>query len=219
MPPFGLLPALVVSLGVAVWLMDGAATGRHARPRRALAAALDRLGLGLRLPHRRPVVARLGLPGRGGGIPLGAAPRRARPAGRARAVLRRRLRAGAAALVARRRRASSPSRVGLAACEWLRGPPLHRVSLEHARHGARPEPLADAGRVRGRPLRPDRAGDRSSRGARDPGRRPTRARALRPRPLAAPAPSLALAGSAPRACRRRRARSWRACACASSSRT
>jgi apolipoprotein N-acyltransferase len=40
MPPFGLFPALVVSLGVAVWLIDGAATGRHARRGAVFASAL-----------------------------------------------------------------------------------------------------------------------------------------------------------------------------------
>ena len=38
MPPFGLFPALVVSLSVAVWLLDGAASGRRAT-RGAVAAA------------------------------------------------------------------------------------------------------------------------------------------------------------------------------------
>ncbi|MBX9930796.1 MAG: apolipoprotein N-acyltransferase [Methylobacterium sp.] len=37
MPPFGLLPALVVSLSLAVWLIDGAATGRRGGWRTVLA--------------------------------------------------------------------------------------------------------------------------------------------------------------------------------------
>ncbi|WP_375407672.1 apolipoprotein N-acyltransferase [uncultured Methylobacterium sp.] len=40
MPPFGLLPALVVSLSLAVWLMDGAATGRKGGLRTALACGV-----------------------------------------------------------------------------------------------------------------------------------------------------------------------------------
>ena len=40
MPPFGLFPALVVSLSVAVWLLDGAATGRRATRGAVAAAAL-----------------------------------------------------------------------------------------------------------------------------------------------------------------------------------
>ncbi|KQP31843.1 acyltransferase [Methylobacterium sp. Leaf104] len=40
MPPFGLFPALVVSLSVAVWLVDGAATGRRATRGAVLASAL-----------------------------------------------------------------------------------------------------------------------------------------------------------------------------------
>jgi apolipoprotein N-acyltransferase len=40
MPPFGLFPALVVSLGVAVWLLDGAATGRRGNRGAIGAAAL-----------------------------------------------------------------------------------------------------------------------------------------------------------------------------------
>ncbi|MCK2053262.1 apolipoprotein N-acyltransferase [Methylobacterium sp. 37f] len=40
MPPFGLFPALVVSLCVAVWLIDGAATGRRATRGAVLASAV-----------------------------------------------------------------------------------------------------------------------------------------------------------------------------------
>ncbi|WP_264049231.1 apolipoprotein N-acyltransferase [Methylobacterium flocculans] len=40
MPPFGLFPALVVSLSLAVWLLDGAATGRRATRGAVAAAAL-----------------------------------------------------------------------------------------------------------------------------------------------------------------------------------
>ena len=40
MPPFGLFPALVVSLSVAVWLVDGAATGRRATRGAVLASAV-----------------------------------------------------------------------------------------------------------------------------------------------------------------------------------
>ncbi|MCJ2035099.1 apolipoprotein N-acyltransferase [Methylobacterium sp. J-068] len=40
MPPFGLFPALVVSLCLAVWLIDGSATGRKARRGAVLASAL-----------------------------------------------------------------------------------------------------------------------------------------------------------------------------------
>lgn len=40
MPPFGVLPALVVSLCVAVWLIDGAATGRSGNPRTLLACGV-----------------------------------------------------------------------------------------------------------------------------------------------------------------------------------
>ncbi|WP_019904938.1 apolipoprotein N-acyltransferase [Methylobacterium sp. 77] len=40
MPPFGALPALVLSLSVAVWLIDGAATGRRGNRGAVLACAL-----------------------------------------------------------------------------------------------------------------------------------------------------------------------------------
>ena len=40
MPPFGALPALVVSLSIAVWLIDGAATGRRGNRGAVLACAV-----------------------------------------------------------------------------------------------------------------------------------------------------------------------------------
>ena len=47
MPPFGVLPALAVSLTVAVWLIDGAArAGARPRPRRSSSAAIAGWWLG-----------------------------------------------------------------------------------------------------------------------------------------------------------------------------
>ena len=63
-------------------------------------------------------------------------------------------------------------------------PSLHRLSLEPPRHGARPEPLADAERLARRPLRPDasrRPRSAPRRRLLGPGRRGAAALAWRPR--------------------------------------
>ena len=154
MPPFGFLPALALSLVPAVWLLDGDGQGL-ARPAGAFQIRrLPRLVLGLRLFRRRPLVARCRLPGRGRPVRLGDALRRAGPAGRSRVFSRLRLRPRPPVLAARclphPRLRLRPDGQRMAA-----RPPLHRLSLEHPRHGARPEPLAHAVRLAGRSLRPD----------------------------------------------------------------
>ena len=137
MPPFGVLPALVVSLVVAVWLVDGAAGSRGTRSARLRPCALVGWAWGFGY-----CVAGLWWLGSAflveadeflWALPLGVV---GLPAG-ARAVLRRGLRRRAAALGPRRRPASPASPSGSAGRRMAARARLHRLSLEHPRHGAR----------------------------------------------------------------------------------
>ncbi len=137
--------------------------------RRRLDAHLGRrrrLVVGLRLFRRRTVVARLGVPRRSRSVRLGPAVRRARAAGAARGLFRPRFCSFASLMVPRRRAALRfrlrPDGLGMAARHSL-----HRVPVEHDRHGARPEPLADAGGLGDRALRPDDPRHPDLRGAGD----------------------------------------------------
>ena len=143
--------------------------GRRTRPA-SRDASLDgrhRLVVGVRLLRGRPVVARRRVPGGSRAIRLGAALRRARPAGGARLLSGLRVRPRPLHLVAGRRTHLRPrlraDRQRVAARN-----PVHRLSLEHARHGPCPERLAHAGRIAGRAVRPDGARRSHLRGAGDP---------------------------------------------------
>ena len=169
--PSGFLPALVLSLSPAVWLLDGAA-GRPA-PLGALdAGGRRRLVLGLRLSSSpgsggsgRPSWSRpTSSPGR---CPSGcSACRPCSPSSRPSASPRAR------PLAARPGPHPGP-RVRADGRRMAARPPVHGLSLEHPRHGARPESLADAGRRPRRPLRPDGS---PSIGAAPPSWRPRRGR-------------------------------------------
>jgi apolipoprotein N-acyltransferase len=225
MPPFGLFPALVVSLGVAVWLIDGAATGRYARRGAVFASAL--IGWAWGFGYLTAGLWWLGsaflveaeeflwaLPLGVLGLPAVLALFYAAGFALARLLWTR----GAARLVA--------LAVGLAACEWLRGHlftgfPWNTLGMALGQnlwlmqgasvvglYGLTLLAVAGAG-----------AAPPGSRPRPRPWRCPKRKRgATHPRP-SRPWPSWPWRPSARRACRRRRRPMWRACACASSSRT
>ena len=88
---FDVLPALVVSMTVAVWLLDGAAAGadRCSAADAARAGARPAGAFGFGYLRRRAVVARRGLSGRAGPVRLADAAGRGRAAGGAGAVSRR----------------------------------------------------------------------------------------------------------------------------------
>ena len=167
MPPFGILPALALSLTVAVWLVDGAAAGGRFGAASTLVSAgvagwwwgfgyfvagLWWLGSAFLVEADQFAWALpfgvLGLPALLAVFPAA------------------RLRSCASLLVARRRAALRfrlrPDRLGMAARHSL-----HRLPVEHDRHGARPEPLADAGGLGDRALRPDDPRHPDLRGAGD----------------------------------------------------
>ena len=129
-----------------------------------------RLGLGLRLSHRRIVVAGSSLPGGGRRVPLGPAPGRRRAALRPGPVLRRGFRRRGPPVEPRpgpnRRPRLRDRRRRVAA-----RPPVHGLSVEHSRHGARPESLVDAGGRGDRALRPHHPGRAGLRRAGDAGHR------------------------------------------------
>ena len=191
MPPFGFFSG-ASPVASARRLADRRGATGAAHPRSAAhargPAASRRLGVGLRLFRRRPVVARLGLPGRGRPVRLGYAVRRARPAGRARPSSRPSA-SPWRACSGRPAPAASALAVGLTLSRMAARPSVHRLSLEHARHGARRRTAwLCSRRVARRAVRPDpaRRPDRrrpatlgtGSTGAR-PLARPRRLRALR----------------------------------------
>ena len=138
-------------------LADRRRAGRDPRTgadRFAQGRVRGRLVDGLRLFPRRPLVDRLGFAGRGGQIRLGAAARGGGAAGGSRRLSGRRLCAGAAPVVA-----GTPSH--LRPRLWARAgrmgarPPVHRLSVERPRHGARRQSGARPDRFAGRPARAD----------------------------------------------------------------
>ena len=209
MPPFGVLPALAVSLTVAVWLLDGAAAGGRLGGGDPPVRRAGGLGLGLRLLRRRALVARRRLPGRGRPVRLGMPLRRARPAGRARRLPGRSASRSPARSGRPARPGSSPSPSGSPSSEWLRGHLFTGFPWNTPRHGARPEPLADAGGLRRRPLRPDGPGHPRLRRAGDLRHGPD-ARASGPARRSSPPPSRRSPPSAPSACPPSRCRRSRA---------
>ena len=167
MPPFGILPALAVSLTVAVWLVDGAAAGGRFGAASTLISAgvagwwwgfgyfvagLWWLGAAFLVEADQFAWALpfgvLGLPARARGL--------FRPGFCA-----------FASLVVPRRRAALRFRLRPDGRRMAARHSLHRLPVEHARHGARPEPLADAGGLGDRALRPDDPRHPDLRGAGD----------------------------------------------------
>ena len=136
MPPFGVFPALALSLTVAVWLIDGAATGRPTPAPRRCGPPRSPAGRG---------ASAISWPGCGGS----ARPSWSRPTSSpglcrsASSACRRLWRLfpafgfalGAPALVAGRR-PSVRARLRADAERMAARPPVHRLSLERARHGA-----------------------------------------------------------------------------------
>ncbi len=139
----------------------GAAAGRFAQRR-----IRRRLVDGLRLFSRGPLVGRLGPSGRGRQIRLGAAACGRRAAGGPRRVSGRWLCACAPLVVAG---AFAHFRPRLRARDRRMGarPPVHRLSLERPRHGARRQSRARPDRVARRPARAHLPDDRDLRRARD----------------------------------------------------
>ncbi len=125
-----------------------------------------RLVDGLRLFSRRPLVGRLGPSGRGRQIRLGAAAGGRGAAGGAGRLSGRWICACASPVVAgtvahfRSRLRARSRRVGAR-------PPVHRLSLERSRHGARRQPCACPDRLARRPARPHLPDDRDLRHASD----------------------------------------------------
>ncbi len=133
-----------------------------------------RLVARVRLFPGRPLVDRGGLPGRWGQVPLGAPARRAGAAGSIGRLPRLRICARGAPLASgavaglRAGVRSRLERVGARA-------PLHRLSVERPRHGARGQSHPGSDRLRGRPARPHLPRRRHLRRARDAVARPGKA--------------------------------------------
>ena len=168
----------------------GLADRRRSGPRaRTAADRLDarrlrrRLVDGLRLFSRRPLVGRRGVPGRGGQVRLGAAAWSRRPAGGPGSLSSRRI-CDRAGLVVGRAGARFRARVRTWARRVGARPPLHRLSLERPRDGARKQSRARPDRFAGRPARahvPDHRHLRRARDAMARRRGPAQPRACGPR--------------------------------------
>ncbi len=179
MAPIGFFPAMAVSLS-ARGLADrrlGAIEPRQAGPD-PLSVAFDalrlrgRLVVGFRLFHRRPVLDRLGLPGRGRSVRLGAAVRGYRPAGGPRRLPGPGLRSGARLLDAGCRAHPGPgphARHDRVAARH----PVHGLSLERPRHDAGHQSRSGPGRKSRRPARPHDPDDPDLRRARHAGGSPS----------------------------------------------
>ena len=145
----------------------GARSRRESAAHRLIAGRIRRrLVDGLRIFCRRALVGRLGLPGRGRQIRLGAAARRCCPAGGSRVLSGRRICDRAARVVARTR-TGLRARVRARARRMGARPPLHRLSLERPRHGARRQSRPGSDRVIDRLARAHVPDDRDIRRARD----------------------------------------------------